>query len=183
MMSYSLISTPLSLAISDILCSGLILNPIMIAFEASANKISLSEIAPIPLLITFTLIPSTSNFRREFFTASSLPFTSAFKIIFISFSPASLLLNRSSNDTCVFGLFLLACSASLLSSAIFLAFFSLSKAINLSPADGLSDNPVIDTGIEGVASTKFSPLSFFNVLTLPEIVPTTIGSPNLSVPF
>ena len=70
-----------------------------------------------------------------------------------------------------------------LSSATFLAFFSFSKAINLSPAEGLSDNPVIDTGIEGDAFTKFSPLSFLRVLTLPEIVPTTIGSPNLRVPF
>ena len=45
------------------------------------------------------------------------------------------------------------------------------------------DGDVIDTGIEGRASTKFSPLSFFSVLTLPDIVPTTIGSPILSVPF
>ena len=67
-------SIPLSLAISVILWSGLILNPIIIAFDASANKTSLSDILPIPLLITFIFIPSTSNFNSEFFTASSLPF-------------------------------------------------------------------------------------------------------------
>ena len=61
--------------------------------------------APIPLLITFIFMPSMSSFSNEFFTASSLPLTSAFNIIFISFSPASFLLNRSANEACVFGLF------------------------------------------------------------------------------
>ena len=155
----------------------------IIAFDASANTTSLSEIAPIPLLITFIFMPSMSSFSNEFFTASSLPLTSAFNIIFISFSPASFLLNRSANEACVFGLFFFSFSISCLCSATFLAFFSLSKAINLSPADGLSGNPVIDTGIDGRASTKFSPLSFLRVLTRPDIVPTTIGSPSLKVPF
>ena len=155
----------------------------MIAFDASANTTSLSEMAPIPLLITFIFMPSMSSFSNEFFTASSLPLTSAFNIIFISFSPASFLLNRSANEACVFGLFFFSFSISCLCSATFLAFFSLSKAINLSPADGLSDRPVIDTGIDGRASTSDSPLSFVSVLTLPADVPITIGSPSLKVPF
>ena len=155
----------------------------MIAFDASANTTSLSDMAPIPLLITFIFIPSTSNFNSEFFTASSLPLTSAFKIMLISFSPASFLLNKSFKDIAPLGLFLFSFSISFLCSATFLAFFSLSKAINLSPADGLSDRPVIDTGIDGRASTSDSPLSFVSVLTLPADVPITIGSPSLKVPF
>ena len=95
MISYSLISNPLSLAISTILCSGLILKPIMIASEASAKITSLSVMLPIPLLITFIFIPSTSSFSNEFFTASSLPLTSAFSIIFINYSTATFQLNRS----------------------------------------------------------------------------------------
>ena len=78
----------------------------MIALEAAAREISLSDIAPIPLLITLIFIPSTSNFNKEFFTASSLPLTSAFRIILISFSPCSALLNKSVNEMAVFGLFL-----------------------------------------------------------------------------
>jgi len=66
---------------------GLILNPIIIASDACAKTISLSVTVPIPLLITLTLIPSTSSFNKEFLTASSLPLTSAFKTILISFSP------------------------------------------------------------------------------------------------
>ena len=55
--------------------------------------------------------------------------------------------------------------------------------MNLSPAEGLSLNPVISTGVLGPASTIFSPKSFLNVLTPPWVVPTTIGSPSLNVPF
>ena len=160
-------STPFSLAYSRILLLGLTLNPIIKAFEAAAKTISLSVIAPILLLITLTFIPSTSSFSKEFLTASSLPLTSALRITLISFSPASILPNKSSKETevLVFKLFFLAIA--ILCSEIALAFFSFSKAINLSPAAGLSLIPVIDTGIEGVASTRFSPLSFFKVLILP----------------
>ena len=78
-------STSFSLASSIILLLGLILNPIIIAFDAWAKTISPSVTVPIPLLITLILIPSTSSFNKEFFTASSLPFTSAFKTMLISF--------------------------------------------------------------------------------------------------
>ena len=84
-MLYNLISTPFSLAYSTILLFGLILKPIIIAFEAAAKTISLSDIAPILLLITLTLIPSTSSFCKEFLTASSLPLTSALRTTLISF--------------------------------------------------------------------------------------------------
>ena len=43
--------------------------------------------------------------------------------------------------------------------------------------------PVISTGWLGSASVISSPLSFFKVRILPNDVPTTIGSPNLNVPF
>ena len=59
-----------------------------IALEALAKTISLSVIVPVPLLITFTFIPSNSIFSKAFFSASSLPLTSAFKITFISFIPS-----------------------------------------------------------------------------------------------
>ena len=39
------------------------------------------------------------------------------------------------------------------------------------------------TGVDGNASITSCPLSFFNVLTLPNEVPTTTGSPILKVPF
>ena len=70
-----------------------------------------------------------------------------------------------------------------LSLAICLACFSVSKAINLSPALGTLDSPVISTGIDGGAVVMFLPKSSLRVLTLPKAVPTTIGSPNLKVPF
>ena len=55
--------------------------------------------------------------------------------------------------------------------------------MNLSPAEGTSLRPVISTGCEGIAVVICTPLSFLRVLILPKVVPTTIGSPNLKVPF
>ena len=55
--------------------------------------------------------------------------------------------------------------------------------MNLSPAVGTSDNPVTSTGVDGKASTISLPKSFLRVLTLPNEVPTTTGSPILKVPF
>ena len=140
-------------------------------------------IVPTPLLITFTLTSSTSILERAFLTASSVPLTSVLSITFISFIPDCILLNKSSNDILPADLLLASLACSFLFSAIVLASFSVSKAINLSPDAGTSFNPVISTGVDGRASTTSTPKSFFSVLTLPNVVPTTIGSPSLSVPF
>ena len=148
-----------------------------------ARTTSLSVIVPVPLLITVVLTPLTSIFSRAFLTASSLPFTSALSIIFISFTPLSILENKSSNERELVFLFCICFAFSLLASAIDFACFSVSKAINLSPADGTLFTPVISTGVLGNASTISTPKSFFRVLTLPKDVPTTIGSPILKVPF
>ena len=75
-----------------------------------------------------------------------------------------MLLNKSSRETpfCLLSLSLTSLS---LFSAILLASASVSKAINLSPADGFLVKPVISTGVEGPASTIDSPRSFFIVRT------------------
>ena len=52
-----------------------------------ASTISLSVIAPTPARITDSFTPSTFIFSRDDFTASQLPFTSAFKTMFISENP------------------------------------------------------------------------------------------------
>jgi len=159
-------STPYSFAISFVLLEGLTQNPKMMAFEACANTTSLSVIVPIPLLITLTLTPATSIFSRAPLTASSEPLTSAFKITLISWVPESIDANKLSNDNdCFWKLFSRAWI--LLFSAIYLACDSVSKAMNLSPAAGVADNPVISTGVDGPASTIEAPISFFIVLTLP----------------
>ena len=80
-------------------------------------------------------------------------------------------------------LYLFSLALMALFSAISLASFSVSNAINLSPALGFSFKPVISTGVPGWAIVIDSPKSFFIVRTLPNVVPTTIGSPNLKVPF
>ena len=72
---------------SKILALGLTLKPIIIALDALAKTISLSVIAPTPLLITFSLQPSTFILERVFLTASSLPLTSAFNTMLTSFCP------------------------------------------------------------------------------------------------
>ena len=92
-------STFLLLAYSTILLSGLMLNPMIIAFEALARTISLSLMAPMLLLMMFILTPSTLIFSNEFFTASSLPLTSAFKMTLISLTPSLILENKSSSDS------------------------------------------------------------------------------------
>ena len=76
------------MAVSFVLLLGITLNPITIAFEALARTISLSVIAPTPLLITAIFTPSTFIFSSAFFTASSLPFTSVLSTMFISFLPS-----------------------------------------------------------------------------------------------
>ena len=55
--------------------------------------------------------------------------------------------------------------------------------MNLSPATGTSSIPVTSTGLDGSADTTSLPASSLRVLTFPENDPTTIGSPNLKVPF
>ena len=180
--SYVFIGMLYCLAISIVFWLALTLNPIIKASDALARTISLSVIAPTAPLITDTFTPSTDIFSKEFFTASKLPFTSAFKTIFISFIPSWILPNKSSK---VIPEKLLSFSRlrSFLSSAICLACFSDSKAMNLSPALGTSEIPVTSTGVDGVASTMFWPKSFLRVRTLPKELPITIGSPKRSVPF
>ena len=78
-------STPYSLAISLVELEGATQNPKIIALEACASTTSLSVIVPIPLLITFTLTPSTSIFCKALRTASSEPLTSVFNTTLISF--------------------------------------------------------------------------------------------------
>ena len=124
-------------------------------------------IAPTPLLTTFTLTSSTSIFSSEFFTASLDPWTSALIKTLISFNPSPILENKSSKLTASVVLFSRSLACVFLCSPIFLACFSLSKAINLSPAIGVSFRPVISTGLDGRAVVISSPLSFFKVLTFP----------------
>ena len=136
----------------------------MIAFDALASTTSDSLIAPIPLLITLTDTSFSLIFSKAFLTASSEPRTSAFKTTFISLLPASTDANKSSKETFLsLPAFIFAASrrfwATLLASA------SVSKAMNLSPADGFSVKPVISTGVDGPARTIDSPRSFFIVLT------------------
>ena len=57
------------------------------------------------------------------------------------------------------------------------AVFSSSKTTNRSPASGTSFNPVISTGVDGVASLIRRPFSLVIVRTRPNVLPTTIGSP------
>ena len=87
-MSYVFIVIPYSLAVSEVLPEPRTLNPMIIAFDALASTTSLSVIAPTAPRTTFTLTPSTSIFYNAFLTASKLPFTSAFKITLISFTPS-----------------------------------------------------------------------------------------------
>ena len=107
---------------------GLILKPIIKALDAAARTISLSVIAPILLLITLTLMPSTSSLSKEFLTASSLPLTSALRITFISLAPASILPNKSSSETEVLLTRFLFLARAILSSEIAFAFFSFSAS-------------------------------------------------------
>ena len=179
----NLISTLYSLASSFVLLLGLTLKPIIIASLAFAKTTSLSVIAPVALLITLTFTPSTLILRSEFLTASSLPLTSAFNITLISFFPPSIFENKSSSESDSLAIFDFCFAFSFLVSAIAFACFSVSKAINLSPALGSSVSPVISTGVLGRADAISIPKSFFNVLTLPNVVPTTTLSPNLNVPF
>ena len=72
------------------------MNPITIAFDALASTISLSEIAPTPLLTMDTFTPSTFIFSKAFLTASSDPFTSVLRSILISLNPSDTRLNQSS---------------------------------------------------------------------------------------
>ena len=139
----------------------------IIASDAFASTISLSVIVPTPLLITLTLTPSTSILDKEFLTASSVPLTSVLSITFISFTPDLILSNKSSREIALLFLLFLSFACSFLFSAIVLASFSVSKAINLSPDDGTSLKPVISTGVDGSASTTSLPKSSFKVLTFP----------------
>ena len=93
-----------------------------------------------------------------------------------------MLSNNSSRESDFFSPFLASSAFFLLIETLF-ASSIVSNAINLSPALGVSLSPVISTGVDGPASTIFSPLSFFIVLTLPYVVPTTTGSPKRSVPL
>ncbi len=73
MMLYNLTSTPFSFAVSLTFVEGRTLNPITIAFDASANVTSVSVIVPTLDLIISILVPSTSIFSKEAFSASILP--------------------------------------------------------------------------------------------------------------
>ena len=79
---------------------------------------------------------------------------------------ASFSSNNSSRESDFFSPFLASSAFFLLIETLF-ASSIVSNAINLSPALGVSLSPVISTGVDGPASTIFSPLSFFIVLTLP----------------
>ena len=154
----------------------------MIALLALAKTTSLSVIVPTPLLITLILTPSTFILRSAFLTASSLPLTSVLRTILISFLPSFICSNISSKLNALWANFF-PLSASFLFIATLLASFSLSNAMNLSPATGTSSIPVTSTGLDGSADTISLPVSSLKVLTFPENDPTTIGSPNLKVPF
>ena len=104
-------------------------------------------------------------------------------ITLISFKPSLILLNNSSKESELVFVNSFCFDCSFLVSPILLASFSVSNAMNLSPAPGTSFKPVISTGVDGNASIISLPKSFLSVLTLPYAVPTTIGSPNLNVPF
>ena len=138
----------------------------IIALDAFAKTTSLSVIVPTPLLITFILTPSTLIFNNAFLTASSLPLTSVFNIIFISFLPSLIESNNSSRLNAFLANFLLF-SCSFLFMATLLASFSLSNAMNLSPATGTSSSPVTSTGLDGSADIISRPVSSLSVLTFP----------------
>ena len=71
----------------------------MIAWDALAKITSDSDIAPTVERITLTRTPSTSIFSNDAFTASAVPCTSAFTIIFKSIIWPSLIWEyKSSTD-------------------------------------------------------------------------------------
>ena len=100
------------------------MKPITIASDADARTISLSVIAPTPLLITLTETSSTLTLVKAFLTASSVPLTSVFKTTLISLAPSLILLKISSKETAEPALSFLSFSFSFLFSAIALASFS-----------------------------------------------------------
>ncbi len=69
------------------------------------------------------------------------------------------------------------------SSRISRAIFSSSTALKGSPASGTPSLPIILTGVDGPADSSLLLFSSSIKRTLPELVPTTKGSPVLSVPF
>ena len=73
--------------------------------------------------------------------------------------------------------------ANFLAVAISFANFSSSNATNLSPANGTSSIPMTETGVAGRAESMIWFKSFVILLILPYVVPTTMKSPVLKLPF
>ena len=128
-----------------------------------------SEIAPAAALIILIFTWSLFNFSKLALTASALPVESVFKIILIWASWPSLILSNNSSREEILVLRALSYSIFLffLLEAISLACFSVGKAINESPAKGTSLNPIIETGIEGVADFNTLLCSLVILLTFP----------------
>ena len=130
----------------------------MIALLAAASVTSLSLIAPTAEWMIRTRTPSTSIFCKLPANASTEPCTSPLMITATSFkSPSLKLENKLSivtrfcfeRDSC--------CARDALSSPTERAVFSSSKTANKSPACGASFNPVISTGVDGVATLTRRP--------------------------
>ena len=124
---------------------------------------------PTPPCITLTITSSLESLTRLCLTASTEPCTSAFMIRSSSFMlPACICSNKASSETlCLVSSRSFFLPSAMNVSAIFLASFSLSVAIIISPALGTSLRPSISTGIEGVASLTLLPLSSIMALILP----------------
>ena len=173
---YRRTSTPSLSAISFALASGLMLKPITMAFDADARIISDSLIAPTPACMHLITTSSFESFKRLCLTASTEPCTSALMMILSSLRlPAWIWLYRSSSDILCFvsaRSFSLPCEIYV--SDMVLASFSLSTAMNISPASGTVLRPWICTGVDGRASVTLSPLELVMARTLPCDAPTAM---------
>ena len=139
--------------------------------------------APTAWWIIFTRTPSTSIFLKLCAKASTDPWTSAFIITPTSFnSPSLRVSNKLSRVTWFVWLRSFNKALSARFSPAALAVFSSSNVINLSPESGTSFNPVISTGVAGVAFLISCPRASTIVRTRPNVLPTTIGSPTCNVP-
>ena len=154
-----------------------------IASDASARRMSDSEISPTPARITRMATSEVRISVSSDLSTSRVPFTSDLSTTLISrVFASSILSNRPSRVTFWRSARSALAFASCRSPAIFLAFAASSRAYNRSPASGRSLRPVSSTGVAGGAASRFSPDVDLSVLILPWAGPQTTVSPRRRVP-
>ena len=168
-MEYSFTCTPSRLSSLTALASTLTLKPRMTASEEEASRTSDSEMGPAEAFRKTHSTLSDWMSRTAFLMASTEPCTSPFRsILSWAFWVPSPIMASSSSMRALRG-WARRClrSSSWRSSPSFLAARSFSISTSSSPTFGVSEKPVISTGMPGPTFLTRSPWSLTRARTLP----------------